>query len=79
MTRLSLFFDAAEQFWQDWVVSYDLDRQIVLASRMDESARRHAVPLVRSMRALGCRMRPVERAVRFALPWQSASASRFCW
>lgn len=39
MARLSLFFDAAEQFWQDWVVSYDLDRQIVLASRMDESAR----------------------------------------
>ena len=40
MSRVSLFFDAAEQFWQDWVVSYDLDRQIVLASRMDESARR---------------------------------------
>jgi len=39
MARASLFFDAAEQFWQDWVMSYDLDRQIVLASRMDESAR----------------------------------------
>lgn len=40
MAKLSLFFDAAEQFWQEWVLSYDLDRQIVLASRMDESARR---------------------------------------
>jgi hypothetical protein len=40
MARLSLFFDAAEQFWQEWVLSYDLDRQIGLASRMDESARR---------------------------------------
>jgi len=40
MARLSLFFDAAEQFWQDWVMGYDLDRQIGLASRMDESARR---------------------------------------
>jgi hypothetical protein len=39
-SRVSLFFDAAEQFWQDWVVSYDLDRQVVLAARMDESARR---------------------------------------
>ena len=38
--RLALFFDAAEQFWQNWVVSYDLERQVVLASRMDESARR---------------------------------------
>ena len=37
--RLGMFFDAAEQFWRDWVVSYDLDRQIVLASRMDDSAR----------------------------------------
>ena len=40
MARLSLLFDAAEQFWQEWVLSYDLDRQIGLASRMDESARR---------------------------------------
>lgn len=40
MARMSMFFDAAEQFWQDWVVSYDLDSQIVLAARMDESARR---------------------------------------
>lgn len=40
MARLSLFFDAAEQFWQDWVVSYDLDHQVMLASRMDNSARR---------------------------------------
>ena len=46
MARLSLFFDAAEQFWQDWVVSYDLDRQIVLASRMDERRAPSAVPLV---------------------------------
>jgi hypothetical protein len=38
--RMALFFDAAEQFWQDWVMGYDLDRQIVLAARMDESARK---------------------------------------
>lgn len=40
IARLALFFDTAEQFWQEWVLSYDLDRQIVLASRMDDSARR---------------------------------------
>ncbi len=39
MARLSMFFDAAQEFWQDWVVSYDLDRQIALASHMDETAR----------------------------------------
>ncbi len=37
--RLYLYFDAADQFWQEWVLSYDLERQIVLAARMDESAR----------------------------------------
>ena len=38
--RLALYFDAAEQFWQEWVLSYDIDRQIVLAARVDESAHR---------------------------------------
>jgi len=40
LARASLFVDAAEQFWQDWVLSYDLDRQAVLAARMNESGRR---------------------------------------
>ncbi len=39
-SRIGLFFDAADQFWQDWVVSYDLERQVVLASRMEESGRK---------------------------------------
>jgi len=39
LSRVSLFFDAADQFWQDWVVGYDVNRQIVLASRMQESGR----------------------------------------
>jgi hypothetical protein len=39
-SRIALFFDTADQFWQDWVVSYDLERQVVLASRMEESGRR---------------------------------------
>jgi transglutaminase-like putative cysteine protease len=39
LSRASLFFDAADQFWQDWVVGYDVNRQIVLASRMQESGR----------------------------------------
>jgi hypothetical protein len=39
MSRVSLFFDAAEQFWQDWILSYDLNRQIALASRVQQSSR----------------------------------------
>ncbi len=58
MSRVSMFFDAAQQFWQDWVVSYDLDRQIVLASRMDQSAR-------------SLRVRPFELASRWL--WQTSA------
>lgn len=37
--RLGLYLDAAETFWQEWVLSYDLDRQLVLASQMENSSR----------------------------------------
>ena len=40
LARVSMLLDTADQFWQDWVLSYDLDRQIALASRMEETGRR---------------------------------------
>lgn len=36
-SRLSMWLDAAELFWQEWVVGYDLDRQLTLALRVSES------------------------------------------
>lgn len=39
MQRTAMLLDAAEQFWQDWVLSYDLDRQILLASKVQQSGR----------------------------------------
>ena len=38
-TRLGFYMDAAEVFWQDWVVNYNLDRQLELATRMGQSSR----------------------------------------
>jgi transglutaminase-like putative cysteine protease len=35
--RLALLSDAIAQFWQDWVLSYDLERQVALASRLEQS------------------------------------------
>lgn len=36
----ALFYvDAAETFWQDWVISYDLGRQMLLAENMERSSR----------------------------------------
>ena len=38
-SRVGLYFDAAETFWQDWVLNYDLDHQLLLATRMQDSGR----------------------------------------
>ena len=39
-TRLALYLDAADTFWQEWVVTYDLARQGSLAYRMEQGAQR---------------------------------------
>ena len=31
------FSDALEVFWQDWVMSYDLERQILIADRIGQN------------------------------------------
>ncbi|MBI4904830.1 MAG: DUF3488 domain-containing protein [Acidobacteria bacterium] len=38
-TRLQLYMDAMQVFWQDWVLSYDLDRQFSLAVQVEQSSR----------------------------------------
>jgi transglutaminase-like putative cysteine protease len=43
MTRLTLYLDAAETFWQQWVVDYDLSRQGALAYRMEQGAHRMGI------------------------------------
>ena len=40
LTRMALYLDAAETFWQEWVVTYDIARQGTLADRMEQSAHR---------------------------------------
>jgi transglutaminase-like putative cysteine protease len=44
MSRISLLADTMDQFWQDWVMGYNLERQVVLASRMSESGRNFQLP-----------------------------------
>ena len=39
-SRIGFYLDAADTFWQDWVLNYNLDRQILLASRVGESGER---------------------------------------
>lgn len=37
--KFSLYMDAADTWWQDWVLSYDLGRQLMIAERMERSIR----------------------------------------
>ena len=39
MAKFALYMDAADTWWQDWVLSYDLGRQLMLAERMERSTR----------------------------------------
>jgi transglutaminase-like putative cysteine protease len=39
LTKLGLYLDAAETFWQEWVVSYDISRQGTLADHLEQGAR----------------------------------------
>jgi protein-glutamine gamma-glutamyltransferase len=40
LAALNLYLDAAQTFWQEWVVGYDMGRQGALAGRMESGARR---------------------------------------
>ncbi len=37
--RIGLYFDAAETFWEEWILNYNLERQLNLASRMERTSR----------------------------------------
>jgi transglutaminase-like putative cysteine protease len=39
VTTLGLYLDAAQTFWQNWVLGYDVGRQGALADRMEQDAR----------------------------------------
>ncbi|MFN0167535.1 MAG: DUF3488 and DUF4129 domain-containing transglutaminase family protein [Bryobacteraceae bacterium] len=37
--HINMYFDAADTLWQDWVVTYDLGRQVLLAERLERAGR----------------------------------------
>ena len=52
-TQFGLYLDAAETFWQDWVVSYDLGRQGALVDRIEQDARHTGIRWFDSFSGLG--------------------------
>jgi protein-glutamine gamma-glutamyltransferase len=67
--RLALYLDAAETFWQEWVMAYDVARQGTLAYRMEMGAQRAGI-------------RWFDTAVSLRSGWEryvAAWARRFGW
>jgi protein-glutamine gamma-glutamyltransferase len=62
MTKFALWADAAETFWQDWVVRYDLDRQLFLAGRMQYLSRRFGMRWLDDWNAAAARWNKLARA-----------------
>ena len=42
-TKLHLYLDAMQVFWQDWVLSYDVDRQLNLVGNLEQSRHNFAL------------------------------------
>lgn len=67
LSKLALWSDAIDMFWQEWVLGYDLDRQLTLALRMEQSRHRLSLdwftPVWRRMAAL------TRRAQSVPAPW----------
>ncbi len=61
-TRLSFYADAVDVFWQDWVLNYNLDRQLQLASRVGESSRNMGVSWSESPRIWAARIGDAAKA-----------------
>jgi transglutaminase-like putative cysteine protease len=60
--RLGLYLDAAETFWQQWVVGYDAGHQGSLADRFEQGARHMGLTWFDSLASAGDNWKP-ERAI----------------
>ena len=51
-----------ETFWQDWVLRYDLDRQLILADRLQNSSRRLGMHWLDGWSETASQWKPMTRA-----------------
>jgi transglutaminase-like putative cysteine protease len=77
LTKLALFADAADTFWQEWVLSYDMGRQGALADRMEQGARRAGLRWFDGMGRMEIEWKSTSIALlkRFGLPVLAALAA----
>jgi transglutaminase-like putative cysteine protease len=69
-SRLSLWADAFDTFWQEWVLGYDLDRQLTLAFQVDRGRRSISLRTAGNWwKELEARLKRGRRAAAGAAPW----------
>jgi hypothetical protein len=61
-SRIGFYLDAADTFWQEWVLNYNLDRQRTLASQMHDSGRSFGAEWLERARAAAARARAAAAA-----------------
>jgi hypothetical protein len=71
LTKLRLYLDALDIAWQDWVVAYDLERQILLAERLGQSTRAFSLGWIERWEAGGAAFS------RAAATWLPKAAAGF--
>src|SRR5882724_1582269 len=62
LSKLALWADAMETFWQDWVLRYDLGRQLILADRLQNSSRRLGMHWLDGWSETASQWKPMARA-----------------
>jgi transglutaminase-like putative cysteine protease len=75
--RAQLYFDAVEVFWQEWVMAYDLERQLLLADRMGRYGRGFNADWRRSIESWGSILSGWKSGIR--LPLVVALAGTLVW
>ncbi len=73
LSKLLLYYDAADTLWQDWVINYSLDHQLDLAARVQQRTR-----LVNSEFNFGDEIRDAaKRTGNMLKPWLTYAAGAF--
>lgn len=73
-SRLSLWADAFDMFWQEWVLGYDLDRQLTLAFEVDRGRRNFNLRSAGAWwNSLTTRLERSREAAAASLPWLLAA------
>ena len=80
MTTLGLYLDAAQTFWQNWVLGYGVDRQGTLADRMEQGARGVGARWSAAVAAAGRAWRSsTAAAARRGAIWLAGAAALAVW